>query len=231
MATFILVPGAGGSAWYWHRVLPLLVEAGHEAVSVDLPTSDDSAGLDDYGAVIESFVDARDDVVVVAQSMGALSAPLVCRDGAVELLVLVCPMIPRPGETGGEWWKESGQVEAEREYARRLGLPLDGELDPFVTFLHDVPAEVAAASADHNPPQSGRPFGDPWPLDRWPEVETRVIAGRHDRLFPLEFMQRLSRERLGIEPDVIDGGHLLALARPDELAATLLEYLGEVGLD
>ena len=24
MARFILIPGAGGAAWYWHRVVPLL---------------------------------------------------------------------------------------------------------------------------------------------------------------------------------------------------------------
>jgi hypothetical protein len=48
-----------------------------------------------------------------------------------------------------------------------------------------------------------------------------VIAGRNDRLFPLEFMRRLSRERLGVEPDEIDTGHLPALAGPDELAELL----------
>ena len=51
-----------------------------------------------------------------------------------------------------------------------------------------------------------------------------MIACRHDRLFPLEFMKRLSRERLGVEPDVIDSGHLPALSRPDELAALLEAY-------
>ena len=37
MSTFVLIPGAGGTAWYWHRVAPLLREAGHEAIPVDLP--------------------------------------------------------------------------------------------------------------------------------------------------------------------------------------------------
>jgi len=36
---FVLIPGAGGAAWYWHRVVPLLQEAGHEAIAVDLPGS------------------------------------------------------------------------------------------------------------------------------------------------------------------------------------------------
>jgi hypothetical protein len=32
----VLIPGAGGTAWYWHRVVPLLRAAGHEATAVDL---------------------------------------------------------------------------------------------------------------------------------------------------------------------------------------------------
>jgi hypothetical protein len=44
-ASFVLIPGAGGMAWYWSRVVPLLAHAGHEAVAVDLPAEDRSAGL------------------------------------------------------------------------------------------------------------------------------------------------------------------------------------------
>jgi hypothetical protein len=42
MRSFVLIPGAGGVAWYWHRVIPLLEQAGHEAVAVDLPGDDES---------------------------------------------------------------------------------------------------------------------------------------------------------------------------------------------
>ena len=34
MATFVLVPGAGGLGWYWHRVAERLAARGHEAVAV-----------------------------------------------------------------------------------------------------------------------------------------------------------------------------------------------------
>jgi pimeloyl-ACP methyl ester carboxylesterase len=43
--TFVLIPGAGGAAWYWHRVVPLLQAAGHDAIAVDLPADDPAAGL------------------------------------------------------------------------------------------------------------------------------------------------------------------------------------------
>ena len=75
------------------------------------------------------------------------------------------------------------------------------------------------------PPQSDTPFDQVWPLDGWPDVTTRVIQGSDDRCFPLEFQRRIARERLGVGVETMPGGHLMALSRPEELAALLLESL------
>jgi hypothetical protein len=48
MASFVLVPGAGGMASYWDPVVPLLEQGGHAATAVDLPGDDERAGLDAY---------------------------------------------------------------------------------------------------------------------------------------------------------------------------------------
>ena len=53
---------------------------------------------------------------------------------------------------------------------------------------------------------------------------TRVLAGRHDRMFPLEFQRRIARERLGLDVDEIDGGHMVAMSNPVELADRLETY-------
>ena len=90
-------------------------------------------------------------------------------------------------------------------------------IDVLVDFFHDVPADVTAEAMQRgDPSQSMTPFSQPWPLDRWPDVPTRVLAGRDDRLFPLEFQRRVARERLGLDIDEIPGGHLAALSRPVE---------------
>ena len=78
MARFILIPGAGGVAWYWHRVVPLLEAATHEAIAVDLPGDDPKAGLKDYADRVVAAIGARGDLIVVAQSLGGFTAPLVC---------------------------------------------------------------------------------------------------------------------------------------------------------
>jgi pimeloyl-ACP methyl ester carboxylesterase len=221
-STYVLLPGAGGDSWYWHLVAPRLRAAGHEVLTPDLPAGDDAAGLDAYaGAVVEAIGD-RTGLIVVAQSMAAFTAPMLCRRVDVRLIILVAPMIPAPGESPGEWWSSSGQTAAQRAQDEAEGRDPDAEFDVMTTFMHDVPPDVvAAAFARGEPRQSGTPLGDPWPLDAWPDVPTTVIACRHDRLFPLGFMRRLARERLGVEPDVIDTGHLPALGHPEELARRL----------
>jgi pimeloyl-ACP methyl ester carboxylesterase len=107
--TFVLIPGAGGSAWYWSRVVPLLERAGHEAIAVDLPGDDGTAGLPEYTDLVIAAIGDRDDVVLVAQSLGAFTAAMVCAAAPVTSLVFVNPMIPMPGETPGEWWANTGR--------------------------------------------------------------------------------------------------------------------------
>ena len=219
---YLLLPGAGGEAWYWHLVVPRLEAHGLDAVAVDLPAGDDAAGLAEYADAAIAAAGGRERLVVVAQSMAAFTAPLLCGRVDVRRMILVAPMIPVPGETPGEWWSRSGQSAARREHDIAAGRDPDAGFDAVEGFFHDVPeAVVAAAFARGEPRQSDTPFGDPWPLAAWPDVPTSVIACRHDRLFPLPFMQRLARERLGVEADVIDSGHLPAFSRPGELAERL----------
>ena len=226
MATFVLIPGAGGDSWYWHLAAPSLRTRGHEVLTPDLPAADDNAGLSAYADAVVEAIGEREDLVVVAQSMAAFTAPMLCDRVDVRLLVLVAPMIPAPGESPGAWWASSGQQAARRRAEEAAGRDPDAPMDVVTTLMHDVPPEVVAeAFARGEPRQSDTPFGDRWPLDSWPNVPTSVLAARHDRLFPFEFMRGLARERLGVEVDVIDTGHLPALSRPDELAQRLASYV------
>ena len=225
MATYVLVHGAGSDSWYWHRVAPRLRARGHEVIAPDLPCEDESAGLEQYADAIVAAIGDRSGVILVAQSMAGLSAPIVATRVPTDLLVLVAAMIPAPGETPGEWWTATGQVQAQRELDEREGRDPDAPLDPRVTFLHDVPEDVVdEAFARGERAQSSAPFTRPWPLPAWPDVPTRVLIASRDRLFPASFQRRLTQERLGITPEEIDSGHLPALAEPEELVERLEAY-------
>jgi pimeloyl-ACP methyl ester carboxylesterase len=228
MTTFLLVPGAGGQAWYWHRLVPELERRGHGAVAVDLPADDETAGLAAYADTVVAAAGRGSPLVVVAQSLGGLTAPLVCARLPVELLVLVNGMIPLPGETGGDWWTATGQHAARVAYWAREGIAGDPD-DDAVMYFHDVPADITAAAMQQPFAQSGRPLADPWPLPAWPDVPTRVVAGREDRLFPADFQRRVAADRLGLPVDEVPGGHLAPLSRPVELADRLEDYLVSLG--
>lgn len=227
MATFVLIHGAGDDSWYWHRVRPRLETAGHEVVAPDLPCEDDTAGLATYtDVVVDAIGDRAGPLVVVAQSMGGLTAPLVAARVPVDLLVLLAAMIPLPGEAPADLWGNTGLADDRRALYEREGWPTDGELDVVHDFLHDLPPEVLAeALARPERGQSWTPFEDPWPLDHWPDVPTRFLLARDDRFFPADHQRRVVPERLGIVPDEMPGGHCVALSQPVTLADRLLAYL------
>jgi pimeloyl-ACP methyl ester carboxylesterase len=209
VATFVLIHGGGSSGWDWHLVAPELERCGHEVVAPDLPTEDEAAGLGDYADFVVEAVGNRDDLIVVGHSLGGFTAPLVCARAPVELLVLVAAMVPAPGETATEWWSNTGYEGSGYENV----------------FYHDVSPELEAeARRRERDDQAEKAMREPWPLEAWPDVPTRVLLCRDDRMFPADFQRRVARERLGIDPDEMDGGHYIALSRPRELAERLDAY-------
>jgi len=169
--------------------------------------------------VLAAIGDARD-VVLVAQSLGGFTAPLVAVKIGVRGIVFVNAMIPVPGETPGAWWAATGWQQARVQAAERGGYGT--ELDLATYFLHDVPPEVAAAGEPYQRPEADVVFGSVCDFGCWPDVPIRAVAGADDRFFPAAFQRALARDRLGSEADVLPGGHLIALSQPERLAAYLL---------
>jgi pimeloyl-ACP methyl ester carboxylesterase len=216
LATYVLIHGAGDVAANWDAVTDELRSRGHDVVAVDLPAEDESAGLAEYTDTVVAAVGERDGLVVVGHSLGGFTAPLVCHRLPVDLLVLVAAMIPAPGETGDEWWSNSGLTDARRD--------LNGDWDDddeIAVYLQDAPPDVAAAAIARGRDQAGAPLREPWPLDEWPDVPTRYLLCRDDRFLPAEWTRRHVRERLGITPDEIEGGHMPFVSRPKQLAERL----------
>ena len=223
--SFVLVPGAGGNAGFWQLVELLLRKAGFHSVAVSLPNWP-GATLADQADAIVARAEASAEITLVAQSMGAFSAPLAGDRLAVAELVLLNSMIPAPGETAGEWWANTGQADAMRSNDLREGRDPDAGFDAQTYFLHDLPPDVLAllmSSGEAEPVDSL--FEKRFPLTRWPDVPTTVLAGRDDRFFPFDFQRRIARDRLGLEVEPLPGGHLLALSQPEALVARLVQDL------
>lgn len=226
MTHYVLIPGAGGAGWYWSRVVPLLEASGHTAVALDLPADDESAGLPAYVDLAGAACAYAEDVVLVGQSLGGFTAVMTADRLAgsgrpPRALVLLNAMVPAPGETPGEWW---GAVDSETE--RRAAAAAGGwPEDPYdleAYFLHDVDPEVAAEGERFQREEVEAVFVSPCAIEAWPDVPTRVLAGADDRFFPLALQRRVARDRLGLDVEVVPGGHLAALAQPAAVAAAIL---------
>lgn len=230
MSTFILIHGAGDVGWSWHLVARELVGRGHRVIAPDLPGDDEVQTFEDYADAVVAEAGVRgDEVVVVGHSMGAYTAPIVAERLGARLLVLLAGMIPSPGEAPDEWWKNTGYEEAVAEASARDG-GRTGHEDPFVSFYHDVPRELAerAMSYERGHPSSTATAA-PWPMAAWPSAPTRFIVCTQDRFFPPEFLRALALTRLDVVADDIDASHCAPLSRPVELAALLAEYAAASG--
>jgi pimeloyl-ACP methyl ester carboxylesterase len=224
MATFGLVHGVCAGAWSWDLVVPLLEEAGHRVVSVDLPGDDPTATFSDYAEVVNGGLgDAPDDVILVGHSTGGLTIPLVAARRPVRQLIFLCGVIPVPGEAaaarGIDW-----RVIEPSEWQIDNG---DGSFSISAEgFRKYVAPDADPAAIDESirrlRPQFFKPFLEPCPLDSMPDVESRYILCTHDRIVGPDWSRREAPARLGVEPTELPGSHSPMASRPRELVDLLI---------
>ena len=221
MAEFALVHGAWHGAWCWERTIAELGARGHRAIAMDLPSDRLDATLDDYAAaVIDAMHVLGDAPIVVGHSFGGFTIPVVADRRAVSRLVFLAAFVPQLGRTPGETMAD------DRCTARgfRSELLDDGRTLPAPEMAsHFMTHDVRAGDALHARlrPQAWTATELPYPLAHWPAVASSYIVCSGDRLLLPECQRRLARDRLGVEPLELPGGHEPMLARAGELAAVL----------
>ena len=231
MTTFLLIPGAGTDPAVFAATIDALRELGHDGIAPPLPLEDNDASPSDHAAAVVEAAPDRDDLVVVAQSLGAFAGPIAAERLGAAGIVLVAPMIPAPGETAGEWGDNTRHEEAIASTIERFGGPGEwGQEALDHVFLHDADPDLLEANSGNDGPPGTGMFSEPWPLDAWPDIPTRVLAPSEDRFFPPEFQRRVTRERLGIETEELGGGHVPMLSRPQELARRVVEVSADQGV-
>ncbi len=232
MTTFALVHGAWHGAWCWERLVPELAARGHQAIAVELPCEDVGAGCAAYAAsVVETLAGADDDLVLVGHSMGGLTIPLVAAARPARLLVFLCALIPRPGLSLVDQLREERDI-----FAPGFGATVARD-DDGSSHWPDETATIATLYQDCDPSDAARAYArlrrqarlpnvEPCPLTAWPAVPSASVVARDDRSIAPPGSRRAARERLGVEPVELDGGHSPFLSRPAELADVLVRLAG-----
>lgn len=225
--TFVLVHGAFHGAWCWELVVKELEARGHEAIAVDLPAEEPSAGAARCAEVVAAAAGGAADPVVVGHSMGGVVIPVVATMMPVARLVFVAGLVPRPGMAMNDI-RAAEPVDAptdlENPEFEHLG---DGvwRVGPNTArrlFYHDVPDDLAAWAIARLRPQAYLTLRETTPLESWPDTPADYIVCRDDRAVNAEWGRMVARDQLGTIAREIDGGHSPFLTRPAELAEMLV---------
>jgi pimeloyl-ACP methyl ester carboxylesterase len=227
MGVIGLVHGAWGGAWYWELLRAELEARGHATVAVDLPCDDPAAGLSRYAEVVDEALCDAADVVLVGHSLGGLTIPLVAERRPVAGLVYLCALIPEPGRSLRDELSAGGPFVpgfAESTVRDELGRSSWPDREAATRDLfHDLPRTEAERWLSRLRPQAPAPIREACPLDRLPDVASTYVLCTEDRVVDPDWSRRTARERLGVRPLELAGGHSPMLSRPGALAELLLE--------
>ena len=228
MTTFALVHGAFCSASTWELLIPQLKSRGHEAVAMDLPCDDPTAGCARYAeAVVEALAGHEEPITLVGHSLAGLTIPLVAAARPIARMVFLAAFIPRPQlRFRDQFATEEGMFPPSQEST----WPLTDEATGLMTWppdraipalFGDVEPALAKRAAAALRRQSPTPHGEVCPLDSWPDVSSSYILCLEDTQVGVGWARRAARERLNTTALELPGGHMPMYSRPADLAEAL----------
>lgn len=229
MTTFALVHGAWHGAWCWGQLTPLLQQAGHDVVTMNLPIDHGAATFDDYADVVcAALANRDDDVVLVGHSLGGHTVPLVAARRPVRHLVYLCALVPDIGRSLFDQLDHKIEM-LNPAYLEGLSVPDEQllqawtDLDLACAMLYgDCDEPTTKAAIDRLRPQSAYPATLPTSLAEHPSVPTTYVVCSEDQILRPEWSRQTACERLGAELIELPGDHSPFYSRPSALADVLL---------
>ena len=103
--SYVLIPSAGGMAWYGHRVVRLLEQAQREAIAVDCP---EITKAQVSTTMLRSRFGKSDNNKRHSRNRLELHRRCCLRTGICRQAHFRQCNDPLPGETAGEWWENAG---------------------------------------------------------------------------------------------------------------------------
>lgn len=218
---FVLLHGTVQAPAGWERLAGALEARGHRAFTVDFPTGEPGLLADDYAAIAAGQVAVRE-AVVVAHSGAGLLLPAVAEAMHASRLVWLAAAVPDFGgasfarqsqesapDIAGEEWLAFGHLSTDDPVVAAYFGFHDCDLETLRWALTTMRLFFPEAVYAQDPPSAR------------PPVPSTFVLPRHDRTLRPDWMRKIARERLGIDPVEVDGGHFPHVSRPVELAEIL----------
>ena len=221
---FLLVHGTTQSPDGWRLLIDELVAFGHSAVTTDLARFGERMSATEYGQAVAEELSGPKVDVVVAHSGAGLILPAIATATDATMQVYLAAFVPQGSRS---LMDELIDGPTHIFNADWIGVDPTSDHDAAHRFLfHDCSPEVAEwALTTLRLFVPASVYSEQVRLA--PAIPAISVVPDSDRTARTEWMIGASRERLGIEPRLVPGGHCPHVSRPRQVATILSSVLGD----
>jgi len=224
----VLVHGAFSDGSAWHKVIPILQNAGVSVSAAQLPLSSLAADA----AVVSRLVDMQaNPVVLVGHSYGGNVITEAGGSDAVEALVYVAGFALDKGQALTDLLEgqppAAWQAEAKPDAGGYVRLSENG-IATF--FAPDLPAQEAALIAATQGPIQYKINYEAPTVAGWSMHPTYYVLTENDQIIPPR-LQGYFAQRMGAEVTKVATSHVAMLADPEAVAEVILQAVEAVDAD
>ncbi|MBO9402585.1 alpha/beta hydrolase [Shimia sp. R9_3] len=218
-ASVVLVHGAFSDGSAWHRVIPILQDAGVSVSAAQLALAD----LQEDAATVTRLVELQDGpVVLVGHSYGGSVITEAGAHEKVEHLVYIAGFAMEAGQSLSDLTKDQPaapwQSEIYPDGAGYLRLTATG-ISEF--FASDLPASETAVMAVTQAPLKYDTNQDALSVAAWTLKPSSYVIAENDRIIPAQ-IQGYFAQKIGADVTTVPSSHVAMLAQPEAVAEVIL---------
>ena len=218
--TVVLVHGAFADGTSWSKVIPILQAKGLNVVAVQNPT-DSLAG--DVAAVNRALESINEPIVLVGHSWGGVVITEAGTHEKVAALVYVSAFAPSVGQSVNDLFADYSQPEWFGAVAADSGgflkISTQGIGEFFAQDLSDAEKNLIAVVQT---PFALAANAEKATKAAWQEKPSWFVVSQNDRIIYPE-LERKMAGKIGAKTTEVAASHVSMLARPEEVAAVILD--------
>jgi pimeloyl-ACP methyl ester carboxylesterase len=215
----VLVHGMFADGSLWSKVIPILQNAGHRVIAVQLEFH---SLAEDEATVKRAIELVGGPVTLVAHSFGGFVITQAAYNNQnVTGLVYVSALAPDEGESAVNFVPVESLPPGFLVFDSGGFAYINPELFP-QTFAQDVNTTEAETLAAMQKPAHQSLFTAPSGPPAWKELPTWFVVSENDRIYPPDAL-RMFAQRMNATTISLDSSHASLVSHPDEIAQLILD--------